>query len=53
MLIPYYKSIVIIDPRYYTDKIEQTVKDNGVTDILWLYNTNTFFTDTSIANTFR
>ena len=52
MLIPYYKSIVMIDPRYYTDKIEQTVKDEGVTDVLWLYNANTFLGDTSIDGTF-
>ena len=52
MLIPYYKTIIMIDPRYYTDKIEKTVKDEGVTDILWLYNTNTFLADTSIDGTF-
>ena len=52
MLIPYYKSIVMIDPRYYTDKIEQTVKDEGVTDVLWLYNANTFLADTSVDGTF-
>ena len=48
MLIPYYKTIVIIDPRYYKDNIEQTVKNEGVTDILWLYNADTFLSDTSI-----
>ena len=52
MLTPYYKTIIMIDPRYYTDKIEKTVKDEGVTDVLWLYNANTFLADTSIDITF-
>lgn len=49
MLIPYFKSIVMIDPRYYTDDIQQAITAEGVTDILWLYNINTFLNDTSIA----
>lgn len=53
MLIPYYKSIVVIDPRYYNDKISDTIKKEGVTDILWLYNANTFLADTSISATFN
>lgn len=52
MLIPYYKSIVMIDPRYYTDDIETTLKNEGVTDILWLYNADTFIGDSSICNVF-
>ncbi|MBR2590976.1 MAG: hypothetical protein IKE65_08640 [Clostridia bacterium] len=48
MLMPYYKTIIMIDPRYYTDNIAKTVKDEGVTDILWLYNADTFLADTSI-----
>ncbi len=50
MLIPYFKSIVMVDPRYYRDDIEATIEKEGVTDILWLYNINTFLNDTSIAN---
>ncbi|MBE6818946.1 MAG: hypothetical protein E7517_07320 [Ruminococcaceae bacterium] len=53
MLVPYYKRIVIIDPRYYTDDINKTIKNEGVTDILWLYNADTFLADTSIQTVFR
>lgn len=52
MLTPYYKTIIMIDPRYYHDNLKQLMKDEGVTDVLWLYNVNTFLTDTSIDSTF-
>ena len=52
MLVPYYKHIVIVDPRYFTDSIDKLVKNEGITDVLWLYNANTFLTDTSIQNVF-
>ncbi|MBR0413864.1 MAG: hypothetical protein IJI67_02185 [Clostridia bacterium] len=53
MLVPYYKRIVIIDPRYYAEDIDKTIKNEGVTDILWLYNADTFLADTSIQTVFR
>lgn len=49
-LIPHYRSIVMIDPRYYYDNIENVIRDNDVTDILFLYNVNTFMTDNSLAD---
>lgn len=52
MLIPYFKTIIMIDPRYYADNISQTIEKNNVTDILWLYNADTFLKDTSIADKF-
>ena len=48
MLIPHFKTIVMIDPRYYAEDINETIKKEGVTDVLWLYNANTFLADTSI-----
>ena len=53
MLTPYFKTIVMVDPRYYTDDIRATAEKEGVTDILWLYNANTFLNDTSIAERFE
>lgn len=53
MLMPYYKSIVIIDPRYFKDDINTVIKNESVTDILWLYNANTFLADTSIVNVIK
>lgn len=52
MLIPYYKSIIMVDPRYFKGDIDDVIKQEGVSDILWLYNINTFLADTSIPQTF-
>ena len=49
LLIPHYKKIIIVDPRYYNDNIQNIIDTEGVTDMLWLYNANTFLNDTSIA----
>ena len=48
-LLPYYDSIVMIDPRYYSDDLEAEIKDAGITDVLILYNENTFVQDNSLA----
>lgn len=48
-LLPYYEHIVIVDPRYYSDDIEKLINDNLITDILFLYNLNTFAADNSLA----
>lgn len=50
-LIPYFKEIVIVDPRYYYDNIDKLIEEKNVTDILFLYNANTFFSDTSLKLT--
>lgn len=49
-LIPYYRTITIVDPRYYYENIDRLIQDNSITDILFLYNVNTFMTDNSIAD---
>ena len=49
LLIPHFKKIIIVDPRYYNDNIQNIIDSEGVTDCLWLYNANTFLNDTSIA----
>lgn len=49
-LTPYFRKIILIDPRYYYDDVEQLIDGEGVTDILFLYNLNTFLTDTSLAD---
>lgn len=48
-LTPYYREIVIVDPRYYYGDIEQIISENKITQILYLYNGNTFVKDNSIA----
>lgn len=48
-LLPYYRNIVVIDPRYYSDDIEKLIEERNITDILFLYNMNTFALDNSLA----
>ena len=49
-LLPYYQDIVIIDPRYFYDNIDKIIENYHITDVLFLYNVNTFLTDNSIAD---
>ena len=48
-LIPYYNEIIMVDPRYYYDNVETLISGKHITDVLFLYNMDTFLTDTSIA----
>ena len=48
-LTTHYSEIIMIDPRYYYDDIENLVKSEGITDLLYVYNANTFFQDSSLA----
>ncbi len=48
-LLPYYRNIVIIDPRYYSDDCEKLLSERDITDVLFLYNMNTFALDNSLA----
>lgn len=48
-LTTHYSEIVMVDPRYYYDDIENLIKNEGTIDILYLYNANTFFQDNSLA----
>ena len=47
-LTPFYSEITIVDPRYYYDSIETLIANANITDVLYLYNANTFFRDTSL-----
>lgn len=49
-LLPYYQNIIVIDPRYFYDSIDNIIESYAITDILFLYNVNTFVTDNSIAD---
>lgn len=48
-LLPYFESITVVDPRYYYEDIDSLVAANSVTDVLFLYNENTFGQDDSLA----
>ena len=47
-LIPDYKAIVMVDPRYYTGDLETLMSAEGVTEVLFMYNANTFSSDTAL-----
>lgn len=50
-LIPYYNEIIMVDPRYYYDDVQTLIERERITDVLFLYNMDTFLTDRSIADT--
>ena len=40
-----FEEVVLVDPRYYYDSAEKLMKQYGFTDVLFLYNLNTFLED--------
>ena len=51
-LTPYYREIVVVDPRYYSGTMEDIMDTYRITDILFLYSGNTFMTDNNISGVF-
>ena len=39
-----------MDPRYYYDDIYELVRGSGITDVLFLYNVNSYVTDNSLED---
>ena len=48
-LLPFYDRILVVDPRYYSDDLNTDIEENNITDVLILYNANTFLQDNSLA----
>ena len=48
-LAPYYREIVVVDPRYYSGTMQDIMDSYRITDALILYSGNTFFTDNNIS----
>ena len=42
-LTPYFREIVLVDPRYYSGTIEEIMDTYRITDVMFLYSGNTFF----------
>jgi hypothetical protein len=40
-----YRTITVVDPRYYYENIATVIKANDIDEVLFLYNANTFFSD--------
>lgn len=49
-LLPYYQNIIVVDPRYFYDSVDSIIDSYGITDVLFLYNVDTFLGDNSIAD---
>ena len=49
-LYPYFDHITMIDPRYYYDNVENVIRSESITDVLYLYNLDTFLGDSSLAD---
>lgn len=48
-LTPYFREIVMVDPRYYSGTIENIMDDYRISDVLFLYSGNAFFQDNNIS----
>ena len=51
-LTPYYREIVVVDPRYYSGTLEDIMETYRITDALILYSGNTYMTDNNISGVF-
>jgi len=41
-----YRTVTVVDPRYYYDNIATIINANDINEVLFIYNANTFFQDT-------
>lgn len=51
-LTPYYREIVVVDPRYYSGTINDLMDSYRISEVLFLYSGNTFFEDNNISGVF-
>lgn len=49
-LTPHYSEIDVVDLRYYMDDLNELIDVDEITDVLFLFNVNTFNQDKSILN---
>lgn len=49
-LLKHYSEIDVVDLRYYEEDLASFANEQGIQDMLLLYNANTFFEDPSIKN---
>ena len=51
-LTPYYREIVVVDPRYYSGTINDLMDSYRISEVLFLYSGNIFFKDNNISGVF-
>lgn len=49
-LLPNYHKIIVIDPRYYYDSLQTIIKEERISDIMFLMNAYTMFHDSSLLS---
>lgn len=49
-LIPYYRTITVVDPRYYYEDLTILLRQALPTDALFLYNYDNFVSDANLSN---
>ena len=47
-IAPYYRNVVVVDPRYYFGDLDKLIKSEDITDVLFLYNASTLSTDSAL-----
>ena len=47
-MIPAFRQVTVVDPRYYTDDLETLMAADEVTDIIFIYNAETLAADTAL-----
>lgn len=52
-LEPYFREIVVVDPRYYGGTIDEIMDTYRITDVMFLYSGNSFFRDNNISGVFN
>lgn len=52
-LEPYFREIVMVDPRYYSGTIDEIMDAYRITDVMFLYGGNSFFQDNNISGVFN
>lgn len=50
MFAPFFSKIVVVDPRYYSDNLSALMKEYDFTHSVYIYNLNTFLSDTSLKD---
>ena len=48
-LSQHFRKIVVIDPRYFFDDIDDIITSEKISQVMFLYNANTFFADDSLS----
>lgn len=48
-LTPHFREIVVVDPHYYSGRLDEIIEAYHISDVLFLYSGNGFFQDNSLS----